>query len=113
MSGLTTNLGTVSSYGLSTGINSSALIDELVTTISGPRNLVQRKINTANQLSTLYTTLNTKMSTLDSSLSAIQDADDFREFSGTSSDTDVATVSTDGDAVGILLGVFVEPSRDG
>jgi len=39
------------------------------------------------------------MSTLDSSLSAIQDADDFREFTGTSSDTDIATVATDGDAV--------------
>ena len=99
MSGLSTSLGTVSSYGASTGINSAALIDELVNSISGPRNLVQRKINTSNQLSTLYTTLNTKMTTLDTSLSAIQDEEDFREFTGTSSDTDIATVSTDGDAV--------------
>lgn len=99
MSGLSTNLGTVSSYGASTGINTTALIDELVTAVSGPRNLVQRRLATVQQLSTLYTTLNTKMSTLDSSLSAIQTAATFREFTGTSSDTDVATVSTDGAAV--------------
>ena len=99
MSSLTTSLGTISTSGASTGINSSALIDELVSSVSGPRNLVQRKITTAQQLASLYTTLNTKMSTLDTSLSAIEDEDDFREFSGSSSDTDVATVATDGDAV--------------
>lgn len=99
MSGLSTNLGTVSSYGASTGINTTALIDELVSSVSGSRNIVQTRLAQNEQLSTLYTTLNTKMSTLDSSLSAIQDADDFREFTGTSSDTDMATVSTDGDAV--------------
>jgi flagellar hook-associated protein 2 len=99
MSSLSTSLGTVSTAGASTGINSSALIDELVNAVSGPRNLVQRKIASTNQLSTLYTTLNTKMSTLDTSLSAIQTASNFREFTGTSSDTDIATVSTDGDAV--------------
>jgi flagellar hook-associated protein 2 len=99
MSSLVTGVGTVSTNGASTGINTSALLDELVNAASGPRNQIQNKINSYEQLSGLYSSLNTQLSTLDTSLSAIQTESTFREFSGTSTDSDVFTVDTDGDAV--------------
>ena len=99
MSALSTGLGTVSLSGGATGTNTTALVNELVTAASGPKNLVQQKINNYNSLSSLYTTLNTKISAMDTALQAIDTAAEFREFTGTTTDSDVFTVSTDGDAV--------------
>ncbi len=99
MSSLVTGVGTVSTNGASTGINTSALLDELVNAASGSRNKIQSKITAYEQLSGLYSSLNTQLSALDTSLSAIQTESTFREFTGTSSDTDVFTVDTDGDAI--------------
>jgi len=99
MSSLITGLGSVSLSGAATGLNTSALIDELVAVASGPKNQVQKKIANYETLSTLYATLNTRVTDVDTALAAIEDADDFREFTGTTSDEDVFTVATDGDAV--------------
>jgi flagellar hook-associated protein 2 len=99
MSGLVTGLGSVSVDGLATGLNTAALVNELVSAASGAKNQAQKKLNNYEQLSSLYTTLNTKVKAIDTALAAIKDEDDFREFSGTSSDDDVFTVATDGDAV--------------
>ena len=74
-------------------------MNELVSAASGPKNQVQAKINNYNQLSTLYTTLNTKISAIDTALQAIDTSSEFREFTGTTTDEDVFTVSTDGDAI--------------
>ena len=99
MSALSTGLGTVSLSGGATGTNTTALVNELVSAASGPKNQVQKKINNYNQLSSLYTTLNTKISAIDTALQAIDTSSEFREFTGTTTDEDVFTVSTDGDAV--------------
>jgi len=99
MSGLVTGLGSISTNGAATGLNTSALIDELVNAASGAKNQAVRKKANYEQLSSLYTTLNTKVKAIDTALAAIDDEDDFREFTGTSSDEDVFTVATDGDAV--------------
>jgi flagellar hook-associated protein 2 len=99
MSALSTGLGTVSFSGAATGTNTTALVSELVSAASGPKNLVQTKINNYNALSTLYTTLNSRISAMDTALQAIDTSSEFREFTGTSTDEDVFTVSTDGDAV--------------
>ncbi len=99
MSGLVTGLGLLSTNGAATGLNTSALIDELVNAASGSKNQAVRKKASYEQLSSLYTTLNTKVKAIDTALAAIKDEDDFREFTGTSSDEDVFTVATDGDAV--------------
>ena len=99
MSALSTGLGTVSLSGGATGTNTTALVNELVSAASGPKNQVQAKINNYNQLSTLYTTLNTKISAIDTALQAIDTSSEFREFTGTTTDEDVFTVSTDGDAI--------------
>ena len=56
MSALSTGLGTVSLSGGATGTNTTALVNELVSAASGPKNQVQTKINNHNQLSSLYTT---------------------------------------------------------
>lgn len=99
MSALSTGLGTVSLSGGATGTNTTALVNELVTAASGPKNLVQTKINNYNTLSSLYTTLNSRISAMDTALQAIDTSSEFRAFTGTSTDDDVFTVSTDGDAV--------------
>ncbi len=99
MSSLSTGLGTVSLDGAATGLSTSSLVNELVSAASGPKNQVTAKIANYERLSSLYTTLNTKVKAIDTALSAIEESDKFREFSGTSSDEDVFTVSTDGDAV--------------
>jgi flagellar hook-associated protein 2 len=92
MSGLVTGLGSVSVDGLATGLNTAALVNELVSAASGAKNQAQKKLNNYEQLSSLYTTLNTKVKAIDTALAAIKDEDDFREFSGTSSDDDVFTL---------------------
>lgn len=99
MSSLITGLGSVSLSGAATGLNTSALIDELVAVAAGPKNQVQTKITNYETLSTLYATLNTRVTAVDTALAAIEDAEDFREFTGTTTDEDVFTVATDGDAV--------------
>ena len=99
MSALSTGLGTVSLSGGATGTNTTALVNELVTAASGPKNLVQQKISNYNTLSSLYTTLNSRISAMDTALQAIDTSSEFREFTGTTTDEDVFTVSTDGDAV--------------
>jgi len=99
MSALSTRLGTVSLDGAATGTNTSALVNELVAAASGPKNLVQQKIANYEQLSTLYTNLNTRINSIDTALQAIDTAAEFREFTGTTTDEDVFTVSTDGSAV--------------
>jgi flagellar hook-associated protein 2 len=99
MSALTTKLGTVSLDGAATGTNTAALVNELVLAASGAKNQVENKITKYEQLSSLYTTLNSKISAIDTALKNIQDEDDFREFSATSTDDDVFTVEADGDAV--------------
>ena len=99
MSALSTGLGTVSLSGGATGTNTTALVNELVAAASGPKNLVQQKISNYNTLSSLYTTLNSRISAMDTALQAIDTSSEFREFSGTTTDEDVFTVSTDGDAV--------------
>ena len=88
MSSLSTGLGTVSLSGGATGVNTSALVDELVSAASGPKNQVQTKINNYNQLSSLYTTLNSKISAIDTALQAIDTSSEFREFTGTTTDED-------------------------
>ena len=99
MSSLVTGLGSVSLDGASTGLNTSALIDELVAVASGPSNIAKQKIIDYEALSALYATLNTRITAVDTALAAIEDAEDFRAFTGTSSDEDVMTIATDGDAV--------------
>jgi flagellar hook-associated protein 2 len=99
MSSLVTGLGSVSLDGASTGLDTSALIDELVAVASGPKKITQQKIANYEQLSALYATLNTRVAAVDTALAAIEDTDDFRSFTGTSSDEDVMTIATDGDAV--------------
>lgn len=99
MSSLITGLGSVSLSGAVTGLDTSSLIDELVAVASGAKNQVQKKIVNYETLSELYATLNTRVTAVDTALAAIDDATDFREFTGTSTDEDVFTVATDGDAV--------------
>lgn len=99
MSALTTRLGTVSLDGAATGTNTSALVNELVAAASGPKNIVQQKIANYESLSALYTTLNNRINAVDTALQAIDTSSEFRDFTATTTDEDVFTVSADGDAV--------------
>ena len=77
MSGL--SLGTVNIDGIVTGLDTSSLINELAN--SRRLNLLKSKATSLETKQNLYTTLNTRLASLDTALEAIQDSDDFREFS--------------------------------
>jgi len=91
-------LGTISVDGVATGLSTSSLLDELVKVVSGPKTQIQNKITSYETLASLYSTLNTRLKSVDTALAAIEDTDDFRSFTATSSD-DSMTVTAAGDAI--------------
>mgnify|MGYP006086122329 CR=1 FL=1 len=94
------SLGTVSVDGISTGLKTSTLIDELAKASGRSKTSMQRKLAALEAKSTLFTTLNTRMDTLDTALEAIEDTDDFRSFSVVTEDDASFTATASGDAIG-------------
>ena len=66
--------------GVMSGIKTSALISELSAAISRPKKLLETKVVNIAQRKNAYAELNTKITGIKTSLEAIQDLDDFRDF---------------------------------
>jgi flagellar hook-associated protein 2 len=96
--GIVPGVGTISVDGVATGLSTSSLLDELVKVVSGPKIQIQKKITQYETLASLYTTLNSRLTAVDTALEAIEDTDDFRAFTTTTTD-DSLTVTAEGDAI--------------
>jgi flagellar hook-associated protein 2 len=86
--------------GIISGIKTSALISELSASISRPKILLENKVTKIGLRQTAYSTLNTKLKAVETSLEAIKDLEDFRSFTPTVPSTaeDYFSVTTTGDA---------------
>ena len=69
--------------GIISGLSTTALIKELSAAASKPKTLIETQISQLNVKNTAYSTLNTMINTLKSSLTDIQKVSNFRSFSTT------------------------------
>ena len=67
--------------GIISGLSTTALIKELSAAASRPKTLIEAQISQLNTKNTAYSTLNTMINTLKSSLTDIQKVSNFRSFS--------------------------------
>ena len=84
-------MSTLSLPGLLTGIDTSSLIAQLMAVERRTLNIYEERKSTWDEKSNALGTLETKLSSLRSSVRALSDADELRAFSSTSSDTDKVT----------------------
>ncbi len=84
-------MATLKLPGISTGIDTSALIQQLMAVERRSLNIYEERKSTWNEKKSALNTLETKLSTLRSSIRALSDADELRAFKTTSSDTDKLT----------------------
>lgn len=93
------SLGTVNVDGISTGLKTTELIDELAAAAGRSKTSMQKKVVELETKSTLFASLNTRMAALDAALEAIQEADDFRGFSVVTEDDASYTATASGEAI--------------
>jgi flagellar capping protein FliD len=84
-------MSTLQLPGLLTGIDTSSLIAQLMAVEQRTLNIYKERKSTWDERKDTLGTLETKLSSLRSSISALSDADELRAFSSTSSDTDKVT----------------------
>lgn len=84
-------MSTIQLPGLSTGIDTSQLIAQLMAVERRTLNLYEDRKDTWDEKKEALSTLETKLSNLRSSVRALSDANELRAFSSTSSDTDKIT----------------------
>ncbi|HDZ69371.1 MAG TPA: hypothetical protein ENH43_03020, partial [Phycisphaerales bacterium] len=77
--------------GLSTGIDTSALISQLMAAQRRTLNMYEERKSVWDEKKDALSTLETKLDTLRSSVRVLSDADELRAFSAASSDTDILT----------------------
>jgi len=92
------SLGTVNIDGVVTGLDTTTLIDELASAAGRNKTLMETKKTALQTKNSLFATLNTRLSALDAALEAVQDEDDFREFSVTTEDDASYSVTATGEA---------------
>ena len=91
-------MGVLRFPGLATGIDTAALIKQLMIIKSRRLAAYQVKKTGYETQTTALSELRTKITVLQSSASALADADDMEIFKATSSDTDVLTVAASSEA---------------
>lgn len=84
-------MSTINLSGLSTGIDTTELINQLIAAESKTLELYEDRKDTWDERKDALSTLETKLSNLRSSVRALSDADELRAFSTSSSDTDKVT----------------------
>jgi flagellar hook-associated protein 2 len=84
-------MATIQLPGLSTGIDTSQLIAQLMALERRSLNLYTERQKTWEEKKDALNTLETKLANLQSSIRALSDADELRDFSAASSDSDVIT----------------------
>lgn len=86
--------------GISSGLDTGAMIDAIMQVERNPVVLMQRKQQTAQQKVDAWSSVSTRFSALRTSVNALRTLDDFDDFSSaTGSDDDVMTVTSTGGAV--------------
>ena len=84
-------MSTIQLPGLSTGIDTSQLIAQLMAVERRSLNLYTERQKTWEERKDTLNTLETKLSNLQNSIRALSDADELRAFSAASSDSDIVT----------------------
>ncbi len=84
-------MSTIQLQGLTTGIDTSQLISQLMAVERRSLNLYTERQKTWDERKDALSTLETKLSDLKSSISALSDADQLRAFSAASSNSDIVT----------------------
>ncbi|MCX5633275.1 MAG: hypothetical protein NTW93_06350, partial [Phycisphaerae bacterium] len=91
-------MGTITFPGLSTGIDTSAIITQLMTIESRRLATYQVKQKSYESQDTALTELRSKVTPLRSAVSALADADNLNIFNTSSSDTDILTITASSEA---------------
>lgn len=92
MSGISTSTGLIS------GIDTAALVDQLVAIEARPRQLVEERVTILNAQKTAFLDVNARLSALDLSASTFLDSTSFGKKTATSSNTAVLSASADSSA---------------
>ncbi|MCB9834115.1 MAG: flagellar filament capping protein FliD [Planctomycetes bacterium] len=92
-------MASISFGGLATGLDTSAIINQLMALEARPLNrLAQQRATYANKQSSLGT-FESKLKTLADRFKGLKDSDELRLFKGSSADEDVVTISAKGAAI--------------
>jgi len=96
--------------GVVSGINTSGIVSELSAIYGRPKKILEARINIVEQRRTAFSELNTMMSSLKDSLTAIQDVTDFRSFTASQSEASESffTVTADGSATAGTYSIGVQ-----
>ncbi|MBN1974913.1 MAG: flagellar filament capping protein FliD [Sedimentisphaerales bacterium] len=86
-------MSTIQLSGLSTGIDTSELISQLMAIEQRTKNLYTERKETYEEKQTSLNTLETKLSDFQSSVKALSDSDELKSFVVTSSDSDIITAN--------------------
>ena len=93
--------GVTSSVGVFSGIDSGKIIDQLIKSQSRPKTLLQQRVVSLQTQSTAFLDINSRLSSLKSTLSAFTSQNVFSASNATSSNTDTLTATAgNGAAVG-------------
>src|SRR5689334_21422878 len=92
-----------SGVGLISGINSKDIIDQLIALESKPKDLLQTRIDTANQQKVAYTDLQARLDSLQLIGTTLKKNATFQSATATSSDQDVLTATA---ATGAAIGSY-------
>lgn len=85
--------------GIVSGIDTEAMIDQLVTANSARKTIMKEKVATWEDRRDAYATLTSKLDSLKASLQDLDTVAEFRSVTGTSGDESLVKVTTAGDAV--------------
>ena len=88
----------VQTDGIISGIDTSSLITELAAPLEKQKALIQAKITDIETRQADYSSLNTLMEALSTSLEDLQSTNKFRSFTASNQTTDAFSVTVDGDA---------------
>src|SRR5687767_7051102 len=90
-----------SSVGIVSGINSKDIIDQLMALEARPKDLLQKRIDAAQEQKLAYTDLATRLTSLRLSAQTLKKPSNFQASTATSSDEDVlSATASNGAAVG-------------
>lgn len=87
------NAGAISFSGLASGIDTSQIVEQLISVDSARLKKLQKQETEITTQKDTYTTIQTDLNTLKTAVEDLKDASSYNVFSATSSDTDALTVS--------------------
>jgi flagellar hook-associated protein 2 len=91
---MTINIG-----GLASGIDTESIVEQLVSASAAGRTVLRRQQAAVETRATAYATLETRLTSLQEALQAMDSVEEFRGVEATSSNEDAVTVTTSGEAV--------------